>query len=183
MFEYFTDRAKQSLIAAQDEALSLGHDFIGTGHLLLGLAATTDSDAGVVLAGQGVGVGPAREVTVRLLEAAGVPATGGQPTRDALSSLGIDITEIERRADDNFGPGAFRFPQPAYTSHAKKALEQTIGEARTLGQERFGTGHILLALLTIGTDDAEVTATDVLTTLDVDLPTVRPAVLARITDA
>ncbi|MEU2871891.1 Clp protease N-terminal domain-containing protein [Streptomyces olivoreticuli] len=122
-------------------------------------------------------------MTVRLLDAAGVPATGGQAARDALSSLGIDVAEIQRRADDNFGPGAFQFPRPAYTSHAKKALEQTISEARTLGQERFGTEHMLLALLAVGPSDTEVAATDVLTALDVDLSAVRSAVHARIADA
>lgn len=183
MFQYFTDRAKRSIMAAQDEALSLGHDFIGTEHLLLGLARTTDSNAGVVLAGQSVEVGRAREVTTRLLDAAGVPAEGGRAARDALSSLGIDVAEIQRRADDNFGPGAFQFPQPAYTPHAKRALEQTITEARALGQERFGTEHMLLALLAVGTSDTEVAATDVLTALDVDLASVESAVRAHIADA
>jgi ATP-dependent Clp protease ATP-binding subunit ClpC len=37
MFERFTDRARQVVVAAQGEAKSLGHDFIGTEHLLLGL--------------------------------------------------------------------------------------------------------------------------------------------------
>ena len=37
MFERFTDRARASLSYAQDEARELGHDFIGTEHLLLGL--------------------------------------------------------------------------------------------------------------------------------------------------
>lgn len=183
MFEYFTDRAKRSIVAAQDEALSLGHDFMGTEHLLLGLVGTTDGNAGAVLAEQGVEADRAREVTVRLLDAAGVLATGGQPARDALSSLGIDVAEVQRRADDNFGPGAFQFPRPAYTPHAKKALEQTISEARALGQERFGTEHMLLALLAVGPSDTEVAATDVLNALDVDLSAVHTAVHARIADA
>ena len=41
MFEYFTDPAKRSIVAGQDEAIALGHDFMGTEHLLLGLAAVS----------------------------------------------------------------------------------------------------------------------------------------------
>lgn len=36
-FERFTDRAKQALVAATDEARALNHDYVGTEHLLLGL--------------------------------------------------------------------------------------------------------------------------------------------------
>jgi prophage maintenance system killer protein len=39
MFERFTDRARRSLVLATQEAESLGHNFIGTEHLLLGLMA------------------------------------------------------------------------------------------------------------------------------------------------
>jgi len=38
MFERFTTRARQALAAAQDEARSLNHSFIGPEHLLIGLA-------------------------------------------------------------------------------------------------------------------------------------------------
>jgi Clp amino terminal domain, pathogenicity island component/UvrB/uvrC motif len=38
MFERFTDQARQVIVAAQEEARNLGHDYIGTEHLLLGLA-------------------------------------------------------------------------------------------------------------------------------------------------
>ena len=37
MFERFTDRARQTVVLAQEEARALGHDYIGTEHLLLGL--------------------------------------------------------------------------------------------------------------------------------------------------
>ena len=39
MFERFTERARQVVVLAQDEARALGHDYIGTEHLLLGAAA------------------------------------------------------------------------------------------------------------------------------------------------
>ena len=37
MFERFSDRARRVVVAAQEEARALGHDHIGTEHLLLGL--------------------------------------------------------------------------------------------------------------------------------------------------
>ena len=184
MFEYFTDRAKRSIVAGQDEAIALGHDFMGTEHLLLGLAADPESTAGAVLAEHGVQLDRAREVTVRLLTEAGVPATGAKPATDALASIGIDVSEIKRRADENFGEGAFQFPRPAYTPLAKLAFEQTLREAKALGHERFGTEHMLLGILAAGTDDAErATALAVLTELHVDAAALRPALLARISES
>jgi ATP-dependent Clp protease ATP-binding subunit ClpA len=38
MFERFTDRARRVIVLAQEEAALLNHDYIGTEHLLLGLA-------------------------------------------------------------------------------------------------------------------------------------------------
>ena len=42
MFERFTERARQVVVLAQDEARALGHDYIGTEHLLLGLLREAD---------------------------------------------------------------------------------------------------------------------------------------------
>lgn len=177
MFEFFTDRARRAVVLSQDEAIALGHDFIGTEHILLGLIGTDQSTAGDVLREQGVELTRARAETVRILKAAGIVAAGGQPARDALSSIGIDIEEIQRRADDTFGPGAFQYPRPAYTPDAKKALEHTLHEARALGHEKFGTGHILLGLLATGQGHGF----EVLAALEVDPTSLRQAVLTRVT--
>uniref|UniRef100_A0AAU2UZL3 Clp R domain-containing protein n=1 Tax=Streptomyces sp. NBC_00003 TaxID=2903608 RepID=A0AAU2UZL3_9ACTN len=54
MFEFFTERAKRAIVASQDEALALGHDFIGAKHMLLGLLAAGDGGRGMeVLAALG----------------------------------------------------------------------------------------------------------------------------------
>ena len=37
MFERFTERARQVVVLAQDEARTLKHNYIGTEHILLGL--------------------------------------------------------------------------------------------------------------------------------------------------
>lgn len=175
MFERFTEPAKRAVVAAQDAALSMGHDFIGTGHVLLGLAQTA-GPAGEVLRAHGVELTRVRETTSQLLEEAGMAATGGQPATDALASIGIDVAEIQRRADDTFGPGVFRFPRPPFTPGARKSLELTLREATALGHQHIDTGHLLLGLLAEGED----VAVKVLNRLDVDTESLRAAVLNRV---
>ena len=54
MFERFTDRSRRALVLAQQEAHLLGHDHIGTEHLLIGLIDEEDGIAARVLAELGV---------------------------------------------------------------------------------------------------------------------------------
>ncbi len=50
MFERFTDRARRVVVLAQDEARMLGHDYIGTEHILLGLIREGEGVAAKTLA-------------------------------------------------------------------------------------------------------------------------------------
>jgi len=176
MFERFTELAKRAVVGAQDAALSMGHDFIGTGHLLLGLAQTA-GPAGEALREHRVELRQAREQTAQALQEAGIAATGGQPAKDALASIGIDVAEIQRRADDTFGPGVFRFPRPRFTPRATKTLQLTLREATALGHQQIDTGHLLLGLLAEG----DGVGVKVLHTLDVDTGALRETVLNRMT--
>jgi ATP-dependent Clp protease ATP-binding subunit ClpC len=49
VFERFSDRARRVVVLAQDEARDLGHDYIGTEHLLLGLLRDASGTACQVL--------------------------------------------------------------------------------------------------------------------------------------
>jgi len=49
MFERFTERARQVIVLAQEEARMLHHNYIGTEHLLLGLLREADGVAARVL--------------------------------------------------------------------------------------------------------------------------------------
>ena len=49
MFERFTERARQVVVVAQDEARALGHNYIGTEHILLGLLREEEGLAARVL--------------------------------------------------------------------------------------------------------------------------------------
>jgi ATP-dependent Clp protease ATP-binding subunit ClpC len=54
MFEYFTEKAIAAIMVAQEEARRLGHNFVGTEQLLLGLLRSEGSIAAVVLSDLGV---------------------------------------------------------------------------------------------------------------------------------
>lgn len=49
MFERFSDSARRVIVLSQEEARLLGHNYIGTEHLLLGLSAEGDGAAAQVL--------------------------------------------------------------------------------------------------------------------------------------
>lgn len=53
-FRRFTPRARSAVVAAQDAARHLGHGFIGTEHLLLGLFAEPDGVAAKILTSMGL---------------------------------------------------------------------------------------------------------------------------------
>ena len=54
MFERFTDRARLVVVLAEEEARMLGHNWIGTEHLLLGLIREGDGVAAKVLESLGI---------------------------------------------------------------------------------------------------------------------------------
>ncbi len=54
MFERFTNRARHTVVLAQEEARELNHNYIGTEHVLLGLLGEPEGYAGRVLAGFGI---------------------------------------------------------------------------------------------------------------------------------
>ena len=67
MFERFSDRARRVLVLAQQEAGTLGHNFIGTEHILLGLIAEERGIAAQALAECGVELDDARERVVGIV--------------------------------------------------------------------------------------------------------------------
>jgi prophage maintenance system killer protein len=54
MFLRFTDRARRAVVLAQEKARELGHPYIGTEHLLLGLLAEGEGVAALVLESLGI---------------------------------------------------------------------------------------------------------------------------------
>jgi len=110
----FTPRAKRVLELALEEAQNLGHNYIGTEHLLLGLIRESDGPAAHVLQNLGVKPEDVREEVIELLgadapqgaaktageegetaEGTEEPAAGKSKT-PALDAFGRDLTELAR---------------------------------------------------------------------------------------
>ena len=66
MFERFTDKARSSVVLAQEQARRLNHGYIGTEHLLLGLLAESEGLAAPrVLSEMGVRASESRPTLTR----------------------------------------------------------------------------------------------------------------------
>ncbi len=67
VFERFTERARQVVVLAQDEARALRHNYIGTEHLLLGLIREEEGLAARVLASLGITIEEVRAQVIRIV--------------------------------------------------------------------------------------------------------------------
>ncbi len=67
MFERFTDKAIRAIMLSQEEARSLGYNFVGTEQLLLGLIGEGSSAAAKAIAGAGVTLEGAREEVKKIV--------------------------------------------------------------------------------------------------------------------
>jgi ATP-dependent Clp protease ATP-binding subunit ClpC len=75
MFERFTDRARRVVVLAQEEARLLGHNYIGTEHILLGLIHEQDGVAAKVLDRLGISLDAVRtKVEAIIGEGRGAPS-------------------------------------------------------------------------------------------------------------
>lgn len=80
-FDMFTRAARRALMHAQEEAQRLKHDYIGTEHLLLGLAHDPASTAGQALSDAGIWEEPLHEAMGELLGTAGAGGEVGLTPR------------------------------------------------------------------------------------------------------
>ena len=79
MFERFTERARQVVVLAQDESRALGHDYIGTEHLLLGLLREEEGLAARVLESIDITVEEVRSEVARIVGQGQTAPTGQIP--------------------------------------------------------------------------------------------------------
>ncbi|MDR0958123.1 MAG: hypothetical protein LBM16_02815, partial [Clostridiales bacterium] len=113
----FTAKAQESLNNAKEAAERLGHNYVGTEHLLLGLIAAKDSVASRALSNHGL---REAEVEQRMAEML-------SPSEDEKGSNLLEPVD--------------------YTPRAKRVIERSAIEANSLGAGYIGTEHLLLALL------------------------------------
>lgn len=95
----FTPRARKALEYALDEACNLGHDYIGTEHLLLGLVREYEGIAGQVLASLGVNY---EDTKAEILKFIGADTAGAEEEKEvepSLSSVFELLQEVNRKLD------------------------------------------------------------------------------------
>ncbi len=100
----FTPRAKKVLELSLREALQLGHNYIGTEHILLGLIREGEGVAAQVLVKLGADLNRVRQQVIQLLSGyqgkepatAGGPAEGAPSTSLVLDQFGRNLTTAAR---------------------------------------------------------------------------------------
>jgi len=90
----FTNRAKKVLEYSVEEARSMGHSYIGTEHLLLGLVREKDGVAAKVLNSLGITYADVREQTINLLREPSTSQEKQQTKTPALDEFGRDLTQL-----------------------------------------------------------------------------------------
>ncbi len=92
-----TPRTKRVIELAVDEARRLGHHYIGTEHLLLGLVRAGEGVAVDVLKGLGVGLDKVRSQAARIMMESGAQSGANKPANKGtplVDQLGTDLTAL-----------------------------------------------------------------------------------------
>jgi Clp amino terminal domain, pathogenicity island component len=104
VFERFTERARQVVVLAQDEARALKHNYIGTEHILLGLIREQEGIAARVLASLRITVEEVRAQVTRIVGQGDEVRTGQIPfTPRAKKVLELALREALSLGHDYIG--------------------------------------------------------------------------------
>ena len=98
----FTPRAKRVLELSWDEARQLGHNYIGTEHLLLGLIREGEGVAARVLENLGVDLNKVRSNVVKMLGDS-KPQTASSGVGSSSSSSSSSVSKVKTPSLDEFG--------------------------------------------------------------------------------
>ena len=123
----YTSRSKKVLELSMAEARDLGHNYVGTEHLLLGLIREEKGIAAQVLTDAGITLDPVRAETLRLLATDGVNARSSVTEVTTMFPAGLDAlvaapdyhkllleNEYVRVLETTIPPGA---TTPVHTHH------------------------------------------------------------------
>jgi ATP-dependent Clp protease ATP-binding subunit ClpC len=104
VFERFTERARQVVVLAQDEARLLKHNYIGTEHILLGLLREEEGLAARVLEGLDIELNEVRAQVARVVGQGDEATTGQIPfTPRAKKVLELSLREALSLNDNYIG--------------------------------------------------------------------------------
>jgi ATP-dependent Clp protease ATP-binding subunit ClpA len=134
VFERFTDRARRVIVLAQEEAQLLNHNYVGTEHLLLGLAREGQGVAAKALESLGIRLEAVRSQVEEVIGRGPRAPSGHVPfTPRAKKVLELSLREAKQLGHDYIG-----------TEHL------------LLGLIREGEGVAARVLLTLGGDLSRV---------------------------
>jgi ATP-dependent Clp protease ATP-binding subunit ClpC len=145
VFERFTERARQVVVLAQDEALRLRHNYIGTEHLLLGLLREEEEEGGIA---------------ARVLESLNVTLDEVRPQVAQIVGQGDEVTT----GQIPFTPRAKKVLELSLQEAATLGHDYIGTEHILLGLARESDGVASRVLLDLGVD-AETIRNAVLQTL------------------
>ena len=142
--------------AAASVSRRFHHEYIGTEHVLLAIAED-GGDPARVLAERGLSAAEIHAELVRMIGVGQRPA--GELDGDALAALGIDLDEIRRKVETEFGPGALERaamsaggettlvnPYRCIAPRLKEAFEIAAREARG---SPFSPSEVLIGLASV----------------------------------
>ena len=130
----FTPRAKKVLEMSLREALQLGHNYIGTEHILLGLIREGEGVAAQMLVKLGADLSRVRQQVVSMMSGYSGPDAS---ERD----LGPDVWPTV------IGEERWLAAQRTLSPRSREVLERALGEALAAGAPEIEPEHLFLALI------------------------------------
>jgi ATP-dependent Clp protease ATP-binding subunit ClpC len=127
----FTPRAKKVLELSLREALQLGHNYIGTEHILLGLIREGEGVAAQVLVKLGADLSRVRQQVIQLLSGYQGPQGGGKEQ----ASAGTGAASSSSSSSESSGQGSLvldQFGRNLTQLAREKKLDPVIGRSREL---------------------------------------------------
>ena len=126
----FTPRAKKVLELSLREALQLGHNYIGTEHILLGLIREGEGVAAQVLVKLGADLSRVRQQVIQLLS--GYQGGQGKPGEPAGAAPGAGAAGKEEAGDKGNSQILDQFGRNLTQLAREKKLDPVIGRSREL---------------------------------------------------
>ncbi len=130
----FTPRAKKVLELSLEEASQLGHNYIGTEHLLLGLIKESEGIAARVLTNLGIKLEDVREEVLEFLGAPGGGGAGGSEEGEGEDVGGVEPGEAQQGQRQGKGktPALNAFGRDLTKLARENALDPVIGRRKEI---------------------------------------------------
>lgn len=136
--------AEPYLAVGAEEARRLGHNYVGTEHVLLVLIRDREGGATTVLRQLGVSADAVEEELS--------PCLGGLAPRidpEALAALGIDFETVRERLEQSFGPGALEETRAGCLGIAPRLKMAFAYALDYAGDGPLADEHVLLGMLSV----------------------------------